>query len=233
MTHPLADMVIDTVADNRTEPRRLRIVASERHDGDVHPDNVALADLEARQRAVSGQTWSMLDQVHGVSVHEASASDASNPAVGDLLYTSDLDTHIAVWAADCAPLVLAADDGTVVAAHCGWRGLAAGAVDTAVGVAQQRGGSVVAAVLGPVIGPCCYEFGAGDLATIPDAVASRTAGGSAALDVAATIAATLGRHDIELDAIGACTGCDDRWFSHRVRAEPGRHAVVAWWESVQ
>lgn len=82
----------------------------------------------------------------------------------------------------------------------------------------------------PFIHPCCYEFGAGDLASIPHAVSSTTTTGLSALDVPATVSAQLAVHGIDLDVIGACTGCDERWFSHRVRAERARHAVVAWWE---
>ncbi|MFK7918319.1 MAG: polyphenol oxidase family protein [Ilumatobacter sp.] len=218
MTYPLIDRLIGD--------RRLRAVATERADGDVHPNRVASADLHARQRAATGRTWTMLDQVHGTTVRHARAA-----GVGDVVVTTDDNAHIAVWAADCAPLILAADDGTLVAAHGGWRGLAAGVVGTAVQAAHANGGIIVAALLGPVIGPCCYEFGADELAMIPDAVRAETSTGESALDVNATIAAMLRHHDVELDVAGPCTGCDDRWFSHRVRSEPGRHAVVAWWET--
>ncbi|MFK8023679.1 MAG: polyphenol oxidase family protein [Ilumatobacter sp.] len=221
MTRPLADILLDTAAGSR----RLRAVSTQRSDGDVHPSHATPGELERRQITATGRPWTMLDQRHGIDVLEAPAS-----GVGDVGFTTDPDTDIAVWAADCAPRVLGADDGTLVAAHGGWRGLAAGVVDAAVTTARQGGGDVAVALLGPVIGPCCYEFGGDDLATIPDAVTSRTAAGAAALDVPATIAAMLRRHDIELRFTETCTGCDDRWFSHRVRAEPSRHAVVAWWE---
>ena len=91
-----------------------------------------------------------------------------------------------------------------------------------------------AAVLGPVIGPCCYEFGRDDLArsragvhASPAAIAGTTLDGTAALDVPAAVRSALDHHAIDLDAVGPCTGCDDRWFSHRVRADLGRHATVA------
>ncbi len=185
----------------------------------------------------------MIDQVHGVDVicvddrnaarRASSARHGWTPlaGVGDVIVTQALDAPIAVWAADCAPLVLAADDGTLVGAHGGWRGLAAGIIGSAVSTTTRRGGSIAAAVLGPVIHPCCYEFGDAELASIPDAVEGRTSQGRSALDVPATIAAQLARAGVVLDVVGPCTGCDERWFSHRVRAEPGRHAVVAMWEA--
>ena len=64
------------------------------------------------------------------------------------------------------------------------------------------------------------------------AVEGRTANGRRALDVPATIAASLARHGVVLDISGPCTGCDVRWFSHRVRSDIERHAVVASWEAV-
>lgn len=226
MTRPFLDSVI---AD-----RRLRVVATERCDGDVHPARVPAAELSARQHGVTptARQWSMTDQVHGVDVIEVDGSEAWQPMLGvaDVLVTRRFGVPIAIWAADCAPIVLAADDGTLVGAHGGWRGLAAGVVDVAVAAATRHGGSIVAAVLGPVIHPCCYEFTDEDRTTIPDAVEGRTIDGRSALDVPATITASLARNGVSLDVTGGCTGCDDRWFSHRVRSDPGRHATVAWWE---
>lgn len=224
---PLLDAVV--------AERHLSIIATERDDGDVHPARVAPARLRARQGAVTdGRGWSMADQVHGVDVLDIDGSDAWAPTLGeaDVVVTAELDTPIAIWAADCAPIVLASDDGSIVGAHGGWAGLACGVVDVAVAAASRRGGSIVHAVLGPVVHPCCYEFGSAQLATIPDGVPGRTAQGSLALDVPGTVAAALARHGVVLDVIGPCTGCDDRWFSHRARGEPGRHAVVATWSAV-
>ena len=228
MTHPLLETSIGD--------RRLRIVATERSDGDVHPARVEPGSLRVRQVAIAppARLWAMVDQVHGVDVLDIGAGQTWAPTLGvaDVVTTRAIDAPIAIWAADCAPIVLASNDGTLVAAHGGWSGLAAGVIDVAVGAATRHGGSIVAAALGPVIHPCCYEFDASDMRTIPDAVDGRTALGRRALDVPATIAASLARHGVVLDVEGPCTGCDVRWFSHRVRAESGRHAVVASWEAV-
>lgn len=228
MTHPLANTVI---AD-----RRLHVVATERDDGDIHPGRVMAPDLRARQQAVTppDRHWSMVDQVHGVAVVEVDGNETWVPTLGvaDVIVTQSLDVPIAIWAADCAPIMLAADDGTLVGAHGGWKGLAAGVVAVAVAAATRHGGTITSAVLGPVIHPCCYEFSLDELRTIPDAVEGRTSGGSLALDVPATVAALLARHGVVLDVTGPCTGCDDRWFSHRVRTDLGRHAVVASWGAV-
>jgi copper oxidase (laccase) domain-containing protein len=52
----------------------------------------------------------------------------------------------------------------------------------------------------------------------------------AALDVPSAVRAALRRRGIELDVAGACTGCDERFHSHRRRAETGRHALLSWLE---
>jgi len=216
--------------------RDIRIVATDRDDGDIHPERVPTDELAVRQLAATGRNWMMVDEVHGTDVVDVTAADPWKPmaGVGDVIVTRGIDLDIAVWAADCAPLFLLADDGTTVGAHAGWKGLAAGVIDVAVETVRREGGRVRAAVLGPTIGPCCYEFGHDDLALVvervharPAAIAGRTIDGRTSLDVPAAVRSALDHHGIALDVAGPCTGCDDRWFSHRVRADLGRHATVA------
>lgn len=219
------------------------VAATERDDGDFHPRRTEAATLARRQRTVNGRVWAMVDQVHGVRVHRLDANGAPAAVVAAAgRTTADVIVGavdapvapIAVWAADCAPLFLIGERGAVVGTHAGWRGLAAGIVDVAFG--ELGGEGVAAAVLGPVIGPCCYPFGPDEIGAVavgigvPAAqVTGRTTSGAVALDVPTAVAAALARHRIALDAIGPCTGCDGRWFSHR-RGDAARHAVVAWWE---
>jgi YfiH family protein len=216
--------------------RDVRIVATDRGDGDIHPERIPSDELAARQLAATGRTWVMIDEVHGTDVVEVTDHDPWLPTagVGDVVVTDSTDLDIAVWTADCAPIFLAAEDGTVVGAHAGWRGLAAGVIDVAVETVRRDGGRVGAAVLGPTIGPCCYEFGHVDLALVaegvharPAAIVGATLDGSTALDMPAAVRWALDHHGIVLDAVGPCTGCDDRWFSHRARSDLGRHATVA------
>jgi YfiH family protein len=211
-------------------------VATDRGDGDIRPDRVPSDELAVRQLAATGRKWMMVDEVHGTDVVDVTADDPWMPmaGVGDVLVTTSADLDIAVWTADCAPLFLLADDGTTVGAHAGWKGIAAGVIDVAVETVRRDGGRVRAAVLGPAIGPCCYEFGDDDLALVaarvrarPAEIAGRTDDGLSALDVPAAVRSVLDHHGIALDVAGPCTGCDDRWFSHRVRADLGRHATVA------
>jgi polyphenol oxidase len=215
------------------------VVASERGDGDVHPETVEAGVLRARQRSITGRAWAMLDEVHGVEVCHIHAPPAGPMAArGDVLVTSRADVHLAVWAADCAPLVLVGASGTTVAAHAGWRGLAMGVVDVAVDVLHDLDEAVAIAVLGPAIHQCCYEFGNDDLRAVAAGagverglIRGQTTSGSAALDVPAAVRGVLERRGVTLDVTGPCTGCDHRWFSHRARRDAGRHAVIAWTET--
>ncbi len=220
----------------------MRILASERSDGDFHPTRVPEALLAERQRVLIGSRLALAEQVHGVDVHRFEHgvdSQCEWPIAGqaDVLVTTD-GTPFGIWAADCAPIFLIGASGMIVGAHGGWRGLAAGVIDTAVEQVREAGDHVVTALVGPLIHPCCYEFGADDSAAVaagvhadPEAVAGTTTDGQPALDVPATVRAGLAAHGIELDSVGPCTGCSDRWLSHRVRGDLERHVVVAWSEA--
>ena len=211
-------------------------------DGDVHPELVDADTLWRRQLALTGNRWVMLDEVHGVDVVTVDSLD--NVAwplagTGDVLVADQSSDTLAIWVADCAPLALFGVNGTTrVVAHAGWRGLADGVIDVAVDAIESTGTQVAAAVLGPCIHPCCYEFGEADLeqvargvgASSTDVTASTT-WGARALDVPAAVTAGLARRDIEVDVTGTCTGCDRRFRSHRRRGELERHALVVWFEA--
>jgi polyphenol oxidase len=230
--------VVLTLVDRVVDRRRLRIVTSERSDGDVHPIRTAPDLLRDRHVAITGAPWWMVDQVHGTA-----SADIDRPAllddpvvagIADIQSTDALGAHVAMWAADCAVVVLMSGSGRLIAVHAGWRGLAAGVLDEAV---RRADSTPIVAALGPTIHPCCYEFGEADRSKVAagvgasvDAVSGRTKAGSSALDVPAAVSAGLRRHGIELDVLGPCTGCDERWFSHRVRRDTGRHATIGWME---
>jgi len=152
----------------------------------------------------------------------------------DGLVTARIGVPIAVTVADCVPLVIAsAEEGSVVVAHVGWRGLVAGLVERAAATARGTASSLTA-VIGPAIGPCHYEVGedvavAVGGASLAGAITSRRAG-SLYLDLPGTIAAMLragGVRRIEMAEL--CTACHPRrFFSHRRDAgSTGRQLGVA------
>jgi copper oxidase (laccase) domain-containing protein len=142
---------------------------------------------------------------------------------------------VAVHTADCVPIVLIGRDAVGVV-HAGWRGLAAGVVESALAEMDRvtpQGRGRVRAVIGPCIRVECYEFGPGDLdrvaAVLGDDLRGATAAGAPALDLTAAAVAALGRGGAAaIDDVGSCTACDTRWFSHRARGDTGRQAAVAW-----
>jgi len=87
------------------------------------------------------------------------------------------------------------------------------------------------AIVGPHIGPLQYEFGADQLETASAAlgpsVSSTTHWGTPSLDLGEATRLELRRHGAVIDSeIGRCTASDERYFSHRARAEQGRTAVL-------
>lgn len=132
------------------------------------------------------------------------------------------------FTADCLPVALCGPGG-VALLHCGWRGLAAGIVARGAAAVGAR-----AAVVGPGIGPCCYEVGeevAAEFADLDGAVARRPGAARPRLDLVAAARALLAAAGVErVAAAGLCTGCEaELFFSHRRdRGATGRGGALAW-----
>ena len=103
-------------------------------------------------------------QIHSPTVHRAAPGRRGTP--GDGLWTDEPAIPLLAMSADCLPIAVAATDGRrrLAVLHAGWRGLSEGVV--AAGVAALGEGPK-AAVIGPAIGPCCYEVG-GEVAELFD-----------------------------------------------------------------
>lgn len=175
-------------------------------------------------------------QVHGAGVRVVTRPGEWAGQEGDALVTSATGCALAVQVADCAPVVMIAPRAIGVV-HAGWRGLAAGVLETAFSALDETRSGEVFAVVGPHIGPECYEFGLAELdelvARFGPTVRGRTASGTPAFDVGAAVRAELEHLGVSrIIEVGECTSCRvDRYYSHRARAESGRHAMVAWMES--
>ena len=116
------------------------------------------------------ERMTLTDQTHTDTVRlvdEATAGmGMSKP--GDITDTDGLitrlaNTPLAVFVADCAPVLMAdKHSGAVAAVHSGWRGtlkgIAARALEQMHAAYGTRTEDVIAAV-GPCIGGCCYEVG--------------------------------------------------------------------------
>ena len=142
------------------------------HVGD-EPATVS-AHREALERGWGVQVaW--LRQVHGTRVVEVSSvlsrpgkvqaaqEEGEEEQGADASWTATPGVACAVLVADCLPVLLASRNGRAVgAAHAGWRGLAGGVVEAAVGAVAQGAGcgpEDLVAWLGPCIGPAQFEVG--------------------------------------------------------------------------
>lgn len=123
----------------------------------VGDDPEAVAENRARFVALLPAPPRWLRQVHGNAVVEADRVTA--PVEADASFTRTPGVVCAVQMADCMPVLLAADDGSVVAAaHAGWRGLAAGVLENTV-TSMCTEPRRLRAWLGPAIGPARFEVG--------------------------------------------------------------------------
>jgi hypothetical protein len=96
-----------------------------------------------------------MKQVHGTRVEWVPGTSAAPTCDG--LRTADPGATLTVRTADCLPLVLASPREGIAVVHAGWRGLAGGIVEAALATFENPGS--LHAVLGPAIGPCCFEVG--------------------------------------------------------------------------
>src|SRR5215468_6338608 len=107
---------------------------------------------------LGGQPAAFLKQVHGAEVVRATAGGCVGKA--DALLTDTPGLPVAVFSADCVPLLIVDPDGPRLAAvHAGWRGTARAVARAAVLALVEAGGRPerFLAAVGPSIGPCCYE----------------------------------------------------------------------------
>ena len=127
------------------------------HVGD-DPDAVT-ANREVLKSMIAGKpVW--LTQVHGTRVVDAGQFiDTDLSPEADAAFIRRTGGVCAVMTADCLPVLLCDDSGSVVAAvHAGWRGLLAGVLEATV-KAMKVPGTQLMAWLGPAIGQNAFEVG--------------------------------------------------------------------------
>jgi polyphenol oxidase len=164
-------------------------------------------------------------QVHSTAVHKARAGSRGVP--GDGLWTREPGIPMLKFAADCLPIALAranARPGLAVL-HAGWQGLLEGIV--AAGVAALGRGRM-AAVIGPGIGPCCYEVRE-DVAAPYRAAFGPGIVKEGRLDLWSAAERALRDAGCEnAERVDLCTSChSDLFFSHRRDgARTGRQGLL-------
>ncbi len=165
-------------------------------------------------------------QVHSDCVLRASAGQRDTPADG--LWTDEPELPLLALTADCLPIVLVRTEGTpaVAVLHAGWRGLLSGIVANG---ADGVGRAGLAAVIGPAIGPCCYEVGDEVAAPYRERFGDDVLRGSN-LDLWTSAERALREAGVEsITRFDRCTACEpETFFSHRRdNAVTGRQGVIA------
>jgi YfiH family protein len=168
-----------------------------------------------------------LHQVHGRTVVLARSDIPWDGNLkGDAILIAHRGPIASVRVADCVPILLAAEDGSAVAAvHAGWRGVAGGVVTAALEQLRSLRPSIpVLAAIGPCIGMDAFEVGPEVIECFEfyfkgHSLTRRREDGKGYVDLrrALWIALTAaGISPEKIDTTDRCTFRDsDEFFSHR------------------
>lgn len=202
------------------------------HRGD-RPENVA-ENYRRLGVAVgfSPEALVLTRQTHSDIVRRVDRTDARGPLFEgypecDALITNVPGTALAVFTADCTPILLCDPvTGAVGAVHAGWRGTAAGIAEKTVAAMVEAFGCVpenICAAIGPNISGCCFETDA----DVPQALRRglgmaaqahiRQQGDKYYVNLKEVNALFLRRAGVErIDISSLCTACrQDLFWSHR------------------
>lgn len=200
----------------------------------VGDDPAAVEENRRRLRTHLPDEPLWLTQVHGHAV--VRAEDAAEGAEADAAFTRRAGRVCAVLTADCLPVLLCNDVGTVVCAvHAGWRGLAGGVIEAAVRAMNEPPPRLLA-WLGPAIGPQAFEVGAEvrEVFLASHAEASQAFRPSVNAGKFLADIYQLARIRLAARGVGAvygggfCTVSDARFYSYRRAARTGRFASLIW-----
>jgi YfiH family protein len=156
----------------------------------------------------------------------------------DVLVTTERGVPLAIFTADCVPVVLHDPEASVLAAaHVGWRGAARGAVEAAVAAARAVGARAerLVAAVGPAIGPCCYEVDEPVTAALGNRYGERWSAwarpvrpGHVMLDLWRAVADLLGEQGVARRAVARlCTACHPELFYSYRKGHRGRIVTLA------
>jgi len=156
------------------------------------------------------------------------AAPGSRGRHGDGLWSDEPDVPMLALGADCALVALARTNGArpaLAVLHAGRIGLLAGIVEAGVAALGGR----PAAIVGPAIGPCCYEVGK-EIAGAFGARFGADVVENGKLDLwTSAERALLEAGCASVERLELCTACDpDRFFSYRRDGKPrGGHGILA------
>lgn len=226
--------------------------------GDHVGDDMGAVRINRQRLAAalpSEPVW--LQQIHGTDVYDAdmrclipwsdrvAKAGAALPAgvvpTADAAITQTKGRVLCIMTADCLPVLLSNDEGTIVGlAHAGWRGLAHGVLEATMAALQERVPHASwRAWIGPAISQAAFEVGdeVRQLFVEHDkqAVACFKKGRPQRwlADLPALAAQRLKNLGVSsIDLSGLCTHAErDLFYSYRRDGATGRMVTVAWLES--
>lgn len=203
------------------------------HRGD-QPENVAENyRILGNALGFSPEKLVLTRQTHSDTVRRVTGADCMGLDHGvypecDALVTAEPGLALAVFTADCTPVLLWDPvTGAVGAAHAGWRGTAADIAGKTVRAMVDAYGcdaGNIRAAIGPNIAQCCFQTDA----DVPQAMLARFGSGAQEyirsegdkfyVNLKAINALALRRAGVtHIDISNHCTACQsDRFWSHRV-----------------
>ncbi len=131
--------------------------------GNTGDDPKAVTENRARFYAAAGihpGRGARMAQVHGARV--VTVDEPGPVGEADGLVTARTDLALLVTVADCLPIFVAdLSAGVIGALHAGWRGVVAGIIEGGLAALVGAGARPehMRVVIGPGIGPCCFEVG--------------------------------------------------------------------------
>lgn len=177
-----------------------------------------------------------LKQVHGTAT--INAGHTTCWPEGDACVSSHPGAVCVVMTADCLPVLLCDEQGSVVGAvHAGWRGLCDGIIESTVRAMNVPPGTLMA-WFGPAIGPSAFEVGeevrTAFIARQREAAAAFMPGISGKWHADIYQLARLRLNTLGVTHIyggGLCTYTDhERFFSYRRDGVTGRMGTFIWLE---
>jgi YfiH family protein len=179
-------------------------------------------------------------QIHSADVLVVAAADGGRlVGQGDAMVTDQPGVYLSMRFADCTPLLLHDPVRRAVGiAHAGWRGTLKNVAGAVVRAMVERLGCLpgdITAVVGPAIGPCCYQVG-GEVIQAAEAAYADAAellqphdDGRHYFDLWEANRRQLVEAGVGHVAVARlCTACrTDHFFSHRAeQGQTGRFGVV-------
>ncbi len=209
----------------------VRCLFSTRHAGDLALRDECRDRLAAFAEVNGLRRIAQMRQVHGDAMAPARDDDVPE---ADCLYSDESGLGLVVRTADCQPILFARDDGGMIAClHLGWRGNAAGYIESVVRRLCERfdcSPDRMAAVRGPSLGPAAAEF-VNFEKEWPASFAPWFDAYARTMDLWSLTETQLARAGIpsgRIYSLDLCTrDMPDVFFSHR-RGDAGRQVGIIW-----